>query len=536
MNEEPVNPGSRILESRSGSTGYYANPWFALDHPDHNDPDHGSVWFGALGWSGNWRIDVEETPYDQVRVTGGYNPFDFAYRLGPGKSLTTPPFYGGYTDGGIGGASRLLHQFERTEILPDSSGLRVRPILYNSWYATGFNVNLANQEALAKKAASLGVERFVIDDGWFGERNSDRAGLGNWVVNPEKFPKGLKPLIAYVKNLGMDFGIWVEPEMVNPDSDLYREHPDWVLNFTGRPRSQGRHQLVLNLARDDVKEYTFQWLDRLVTDNDIAFLKWDHNRDFSEPGWPQVAPEKQRNLWVLYTRNLYEILDRLRRKHPKLEIETCAGGGARVDLGILHRTDQAWVSDDTDALDRLIMQDGFTYAYTPHVMEDWVTDVPNGTNGRTVPLKFNFLVAMEGSLGIGADLNHWTTDETATATQMIAYYKTVRDTVQNGSLYRLESLRNGGNFAATEYVSKDSSQAVLFAFLHSQEFGNLLPPVRLHGLDGHSLYRIYRINDRSSERVETFSGDYLMNHGLSLRLTGDYDSTSLRFDKISGAR
>ena len=194
LNEEPIHPRSRILESRTGSTGYYANPWFALDHPGDHDPAHGSVWFGALGWSGNWRIDVEETPFEQVRVTGGYNTFDFAYHLAPGESLTTPPFYAGYTDGGIGGASRLLHRFERTEILPDSAGLRTRPILYNSWYATGFNVNMANQEALAREAASLGVERFVIDDGWFGERNSDRSGLGDWFVNSQKFPLGLNRL------------------------------------------------------------------------------------------------------------------------------------------------------------------------------------------------------------------------------------------------------------------------------------------------------------------------------------------------------
>lgn len=205
-------------------------------------------------------------------------------------------------------------------------------------------------------------------------------------------------------------------------------------------------------------------------------------------------------------------------------------------MGILHRTDQAWISDDTDALDRLIMQDGFTYAYTPHIMEDWVTDVPNGIDGRTVPLKFNFLVAMEGSLGIGADLNRWTPEELTTAKQMIAYYKMVRDTVQNGYLYRLNSLRHGGNFAATEYVAKDGSQVVLFAFLHSQEFGDALPMLRLRGLDGQSLYRVHRIDDKLIERIETLSGDYLMNHGISLRLTADYDSTSICFEKISIAK
>lgn len=532
LKEEPVGIGSRLLESRTGSTGDYANPWFALDLQGSDDPEHGSVWFGALGWSGNWRIQLEQTPDLQLRVTGGYSPFDFAYHLAAGQTLTTPSFYGGYTDGGVGEASRLLHTLERTQILPGAPGARPRPVLYNSWYATEFTFNEADQEALAKKAAALGVERFVIDDGWFSKRKTDHAGLGDWYVDPDKFPHGLKPLIVYVKSLGMDFGLWVEPEMVNPDSDLYRKHPDWELNFPGRPRTEARHQLVLNLAREDVKEYTFHWLDQLVTDNDIAFLKWDHNRDYTEPGWPQVPPEVQKNLWVQYTKNLYEVIDRLRQKHPKLEIETCASGGARVDLGILQRTEQAWVSDDTDALDRLIMQEGFSYAYTPRIMENWVTDVPNGVSNRTVPLKFNFLVAMEGALGIGANLTHWPDSDLSTAKQMIAEYKPIRNTVQTGLLYRLKSMRDGGNFAATEYVAQDGSQTVLFAFLHSQLFGNAFPELHLQGLDPNAIYKVQRTDDTLVEQVDTMSGAYLMNHGISLWLKGDYDSTLLVFEKV----
>ncbi len=287
----------------------------------------------------------------------------------------------------------------------------MRPVLYNSWEATEFDVSETGQIALAEKAGKLGIERFVIDDGWFGQRKKDNAGLGDWYVNKEKFPNGLKPVIDRVHALGMDFGIWVEPEMVNPDSDLYRKHPDWAMNFPGRPRTEARTQLLLNLAREDVKEYVFQWLDQLVTSNDIAFLKWDYNRNWAEPGWDAVPVAEQKKIYVTYVRNLYDILDRLRAKHPKLEIESCSGGGGRVDLGILRYTDEVWPSDNTDALDRLTLQDGFSQAYTPGIMMAWVTDVPSGIDHRVVPLKFRFLVAMSGSLAVGSNLNKFTPEE-----------------------------------------------------------------------------------------------------------------------------
>ena len=442
LQSEKLLVGKRVIESRRGSTGVEANPWFAIDRSSDTDESHGPVWFGELGWSGSWRFTIERTSSDQCRVVGGFNPFDFSYRLAPGESLETPPFFAGFTDAGLGEASRILHRFQLEQILPGHPHARTRPVLYNSWEATEFNVDEAGQMALAEKAARLGVERFVVDDGWFGQRNNDHAGLGDWYVNPQKFPHGLKPLIDRVHTLGMDFGLWVEPEMVNPDSDLYRKHPDWVMNFPGRPRTQGRNQLVLNLARDDVKEYVFTWLDRLVTDNDIALLKWDYNRNWSEPGWPEAPLADQKKIWVRYVQNLYDILDHLRSKHPRLEIEGCSGGGARVDLGMLRRVDQVWPSDNTDALDRLTIQYGFTEAYTPHVMMAWVTDVPNGIDGRVTPLTFRFLVAMTGSLGIGGNLNKWTDDEIDVAAKMIAFYKQIRATVQDGSLFRLGSQWN----------------------------------------------------------------------------------------------
>ena len=384
LNREPIHEGIKVLESRTGHTGHNINPWFAIDSGDAGE-EHGRVWFGALAWSGNWRISVEQTPYRQVRVTGGFNPFDFAYRLETGESLETPVFYAGYAQHGFGEASRLLHDLERSDIQPGGIKARPRPVLYNSWEATEFKVDEAGQTALAEKAAKLGVELFVMDDGWFGKRNNDHAGLGDWTVNPQKFPNGLNGLITKVNALGMDFGLWVEPEMVNPDSDLYRAHPDWVMNFPGRPRSELRNQLILNMAREDVREYIFGVLDKLASTYKIRYFKWDMNRIFAEPGWPEAPIDRQRELWVKYVWNYYDIMKRLREKHPGLEIESCSGGGGRIDLGVLSYVDEVWTSDNTEAFDRLRIQEGFSQAYAAKFMSAWVTDVPN-MNGRSTPL------------------------------------------------------------------------------------------------------------------------------------------------------
>ena len=529
LNREPIHEGMKVLESRKGHTSHNINPWFAIDTGDAGE-EHGSVWFGALAWSGNWRITVEQTPYRQVRVTGGLNTFDFAYRLKPGESLETPEFSGGYSAGGFGAASRLMHRFEREKILAGGASARLRPVLYNSWEATTFNVNEPGQRQLAEKASKLGVELFVMDDGWFGKRNNDRAGLGDWFVNATKFPQGLKPLIDYVNQLKMDFGLWVEPEMVNADSDLYRAHPDWVINFTGRPRSELRNQMILNLARNDVKEYIFGVLDKLASEYHIRYFKWDMNRAFSEPGWPEAEPGDQRKLWVEYVRNLYDILDRLRARHPDLEIESCSGGGGRVDLGILRRVNEVWPSDNTEAFDRLRVQEGFTQAYTPKVMSAWVTDVPN-MNGRSTPLQFRFLVAMQGALGIGAKLNRWTDNDSATATKMIALYKRIRATVQAGDLYRLFSPREG-DLTANEYVASDGKQAVLFAFRHSQQYNTAVPAIRVRGLDERALYRVESVDGKLAENQPQLSGAYLMRAGLNVNLRGDFDSTAVVLERV----
>lgn len=532
LQTRPIEPGSIVIESRKGVTSHQANPWIAISHAG-TEEESGPVWFGALGWSGSWRIHVDMDALGSVRTTAGYNPFDFAYRLKPGESLASPVFHAGYSESGFGGASRMFHRYQRERILPGAPQPRLRPILYNSWEATTFAVDEAGQVALAEKAASIGVERFVVDDGWFGARNSDKAGLGDWLVNRQKFPNGLAPLIRRVNALGMEFGLWVEPEMVNPDSDLYRAHPDWVINFKGRPRSEARNQLVLNLARKDVYEHLLTVLDKLLVEHDIAFLKWDHNRAWSEPGWPEAAPGEQQRLYVSYVENLYKLLAELRRRHPKLEIESCASGGGRVDLGIMALTDQVWTSDNTDPFDRLLIQDGFSHAYAPGIMMAWVTDAPNYLNKRVTSLEYRFLSSMQGALGIGANLNHWKDEDFAKAKHLVAEYKSVRSTVQQGKLYRLVSPQRGAARSATLSVAQDGKQAVLFAFLHSGGRRNPQPSIQLRGLDPKRNYALRAISGSAAPQTpQRASGAYWMGRGIDVVLEGDFQAAAFVLDGV----
>jgi alpha-galactosidase len=533
--DSPVTPALTVLESRRGSTGHGNQPWFAIGKDGQTSETDGPVWYGGLAWSGSFRLSVGADNLGRVRISGGYNPYDFSWSLKPGETLDTPVFYAGYAAKGMGDASRRFHAFQRTSIIPGGTKAKIRPVLYNSWEATTFNVTEAGQMALAEKAAKLGVERFVVDDGWFGARNDDKAGLGDWTVNAAKFPNGLKPLIDRVKSLGMDFGLWVEPEMVNPDSDLYRAHPDWVLAFPGRPRTEGRNQLLLNLARTDVRDHLLNWLDRLVRDNDIAFLKWDYNRNWTEAGWPGVAVEDQQRVQVAYVRNLYHILSELRRRHPGLEIEGCSGGGGRIDLGIMTLTDQSWTSDNTDPFDRLTIQDGFTQAYAPSIMMAWVTDSPNWANGRQTSLDYRFLSAMQGSLGLGANLDHWQQGDFATATKWIAAYKEIRATVQRGDLYRIAPPRAGAATSATVYVAPDRKQAVLFQMLHSAMFRDNMEALRMQGLDPARRYAVRMLGGAAlPDGVPgQASGAYWMEQGVRMKLKGDFQGAALVFEAVS---
>lgn len=484
LRRDPLPHGETVLTSRRGITSHHASPWVMLDDGEA-DEEHGRVWSAALAWSGSWRITVQRTPGGRAGFTGGTGHEGTVVPLAPGEEHTTPVFAGLFTDQGFGAASRAWHRYVRDHVLPHAD--ETAPVLYNSWEATGFDVDETGQKALAERAAALGVELYVVDDGWFGARRDDRAGLGDWTPSPDRFPDGLEPLADTVHRLGMRFGLWVEPEMVNPDSDLYRAHPDWVLHIPGRTRSELRNQLVLNFARDDVADWAYGWLTRTVADNGIDFLKWDMNRALSEAGWPGTADGHDR-LWTRYVTNLYGVLDRLRDDHPGLRVETCGGGGGRIDLGILRRTDQAWVSDNTDAVDRLVIQHGFGQVFPARVMSAWVTDVPNQLTARTVPLRFRFHTAMSGLLGIGGDLTRWPEEELAEAAELVAAYKQVRHLVQHGDLYRLSG-PHGEQPTVVQYTAPDGSETLVLAWRRGPRHGVPQPPVRLRGLTPGARYR-----------------------------------------------
>ena len=543
---ERLGAGRRIIEHRSLQTGHAANPFFLLNRPGQAWESHGFVYFGALAYSGSWQLTFEQFPGGDVRVHGGYHPVDFGLTLQPGETHRTPALVCGVSGDGWGGASRRLHAYTRERVLPmavvgvpaapppgtmeiltgeDTSttepsgtvrppaGAGFRPILYNSWEATYFGLTEANQIDLARKAAAIGVELFCVDDGWFGGRRFDVAGLGDWTVSPDVFPNGLEPLITEVNRLGMAFGLWVEPEMVNPDSDLYRTHPDWVLHFPGRPRTEARCQLILDFGRSEVIETIFNALDSLLAQHNIAFLKWDMNRNVSEPG--SVVGKA---IWQAHVAGVYGIIDRLRAKYPRLTIESCSGGGGRVDLGILGRTDQVWPSDNTDALERLRIQEGFSLAYPARVMEAWVTHEKNHQTNRIHELSTRFDVAMRGALGIGANLNELSESELKAYASFIAFYKRIRHIVQGGDLYRLERLEEAGA-STIQYVLPDSSEAVYSVAVQSHKLGHFRPMVPLKGLISSASYLVL---DRFEKVRYTATGYELMVQGIP----GDEDGRS----------
>ncbi|MFT3788613.1 MAG: alpha-galactosidase [Tepidisphaeraceae bacterium] len=433
----PLKQGVFTLAQRGLNTGHASNPAYIVVEPKSTTEAAGPAYFGALAYSGNWALRFERVTTGAARVIGGYEPGSTSITLQPDEAHTTPAFVLGVCDDGVGGASQRLHAFTQQHVLPP--GPDERPVLYNSWEATYFDLNFDGQLELAKRAATIGVELFCLDDGWFGARRNDKAGLGDWFVSMDAFPEGLRPLADEVRKLGMQFGLWVEPEMVNADSDLYRAHPDWVLHWPGRPRREERNQLLLDFGRPEVVAYIYERLDALVREIGVDFFKWDFNRAVSDPG-----SAAGKNLYRRHVEAFYGLLDRLRKTHPKLAIQTCSGGGGRIDFGVLQRTDQAWVSDNTDAHDRTFIEDGYSLFYPPRTMESWVTHERNHQTGRESSLGQRFDVAMRGVLGIGSALNRLPQTELDEYAKRIAFYKRIRKTVHTGRLHRLETADRGG--------------------------------------------------------------------------------------------
>jgi alpha-galactosidase len=462
----------------------------------------GEVYFGLIKWSGNWKVEIQKQLYERIAVSMGLNDWDFNFLLEPNQTFETPEIVFGFSEKGFDKMTNNLHKYARDFILPDRNSSKTKKVLYNSWEATLFDVNEKNQKDLANIASKIGVELFVMDDGWFGKRDSDKRGLGDWSVNREKFPNGLAPLIKHVNNLGMDFGIWVEPEMVNPDSELYSKHPDWILNFPNRPKTEKRNQLILNLAKNEVKNYIIDFMNDLLSGNNIKYVKWDMNRYVFESGWPEKENEKQKEIWFHYVKNFYEIMEILRNNHPDVIFENCSSGGGRVDLGIMKYFDELWTSDNTNPFDRQYIQEGFSMVYPTSTMRSWVTDW-EGKN--TYPLDFRFKVAMTGTLGIGSNLFEYTEKELEKAKENVELYKKIRRVVQFGDYYLLNSVYED-NYQAIQYSLED--ETVVFIFINPKAVSNFESyNIKLRNLEDNCKYKI-------NETQETFSGKALMKSGL----------------------
>lgn len=526
MHKTRLTPGVKTLQVRDFFS--WTSPWFAVMPENKSDEHSGLVWFGQVAYAGNWRVDFDKSSSGNLQIIGGTNFWDTELTLEPAEAFTTPKMVFGFSSEGLNGASQRLHDYIRGRVMRPVTREQLRPVLYNSWEVSTFNVNEQQQVDLAKVAKDIGVELFVVDDGWFRGRINDKAGLGDWEVDKNKFPNGLAPFIEKVKQLDLQFGIWIEPEMVNKDSDLYRAHPDWVLHYPTRVAHEHRNQLMLNLARQDVCDYLFKMLDTLFTEYDIDYIKWDRNRAITEPGWPSASPEMQREVRIRFIDNLYKLIDALQAKHPKIAFETCSGGGGRVNLAMLGRMDQAWPSDNTNPSDRVMMQYGYLNAFPANTMSSWVTDTDWHKSAPS--LEYRFDVAMSGLLGIGADITKWDEKEKEIARRKIAQYKEIRGVVQKGTLFRLQSPFETQR-SVLQYVLPDKTKSVVFMYNMwdtlklSTSTGNAYQNVRLKGLDPQALYRV---SDFWDKKVD---GETLMNIGLPWLAFGDTNSRIFVLEK-----
>ncbi|MFB6640196.1 alpha-galactosidase [Streptomyces chartreusis] len=502
--------GTFTMGSTQGVPGHAYVPWLAVQDLASDDAPAYGV---ALEWPGNWHITAEAEPGGAVRVRAGRVPHEGAVLLAPGATLTTPRLACAFSPDGLDGLSRVWHRYDRH--LSGDRLHRTRKVLYNSWEATGFDVDAAGQLELAKTAADIGAELFVVDDGWFTGRRDDTGGLGDWYPDPAAFPQGFDRFVEEIRGLGLDFGLWVEPESVSPGSRLHAEHPDWIYRVDGRPARLVRNQLLLDLGRTDVQDFVIGTLDRLLGSYAIGYLKWDMNRPPTERGRPGAGHV---DLDAEHVAGYLRVLDHLRTAHPDVTVEGCAGGGARIDHMTLARTDVVWPSDNTAPLDRLRVQHGFLHAHAPHVMSSWVTDAPGVFDPRPRSLAFRFVNAMCGVLGIGADLRTWTSDERAEAARWIARYKEVRDVLHHGEARLL-----GSPADATCGVQYDAGERTVVAALSTGRLdGAPLVPgrpgrLRLRGLDPAAHYR-------DTATGTTYSGAHLLHYGLPFAWSRDHDA------------
>ena len=520
-----LNLASYVRENRRGRTSHDSFPGLIL-HTEHCNQDNGEAYGFHLGWSGNHKILAERMADGRAYVQMGELLLPGEIRLKQNESYTTPTLYATYSAEGFNGLSAQFHRYVRQSLIRDEVKQKPRPVHYNTWEGIYFDHDMPTLLGLAEKAAEIGVERFVLDDGWFPGRKDDKAGLGDWFVDEQKYPEGLSPLISKVNQLGMEFGLWFEPEMVNPDSDLFRAHPDWVLSTPPNPDMGFRNQLVLDLTNQQVFDYLYQRLNTLLNQYNISYIKWDMNRDILQAGDSQSHPAIH-----CQTKRFYELLSKLRQAHPQVEIESCASGGGRADYGVLAHTDRIWTSDSNDGLNRLSIQRGFSYFFPPELMGSHVGPRHCHITHRHLSMALRCATAMFGHMGMEMDLRELDDKETLELKQALDIYKQHRNLIHTGRLVRLEMNSHSHGFG---YVSNDKSHGLYSYTLLNDHATSMPGTYNFTGLDENKVYRLDIIwptkgdgfwPDESLFHFDTclpqidgqvFSGESLIQLGLQL--------------------
>lgn len=525
IHRRPLTGDKIVAESSRGASSPQASPCLILTEKGASE-HKGEVWAVNLVYSGDFQGLAEVGQYRSVRLQMGLNPLTFGWNLKGGETFTAPEAVLVYSDEGLNKMSQTFHELYRKRLCRGYWRERQRPVLLNGWEAFTFDVNEENCLSLAKEAAKLGIELFVLDDGWFKNRKDDRRALGDWSVDEKKFPQGLESLIRKICAEGMNFGIWFEPEMISFDSDLYRAHPDWVIQSPDYAPIPGRNQYVLDLSNPQVCRYIVDALSKILQIKGVSYVKWDMNRHMTDLSSFYLKDKDQRELSHRYMLGLYSILESLHEKFPKVLFEGCSSGGGRFDAGMLYYMPQTWTSDNTDAICRLKIQYGTSLLFPPITMGAHVSVSPNLQVGRSCSLKTRFAVAMSGNLGYEMDVRHLPLEEKEEIKRQIVFYKTVRDVVQKGRFYRLCD-PGQGNVAAWNFVSEDENTVVysFFRILADAVFAN--SPVKLKGLKEESFYRLRGTS-------VCYGGDELMYAGLSSKLLGgDFMSEIFIFDRIT---
>lgn len=539
----PVTGGIQTVSSRRGASSHQHNPFVILAGRETTE-EHGDCCGLMLVYSGSHRTDIERDQSGGTRVVMGIHDEQFRWTLAPGEWFQTPEVLLTFTHQGLGQLSRSYHRFIRNNLCRSPWSNRRRPVLINNWEATYFQFDTDKIVSIARQASALGVEMLVLDDGWFGARDDENRGLGDWFVNEKKLPGGLSRLIAEVNGLGMKFGLWVEPEMVNEDSDLYRAHPDWALTLPGRQPTMGRNQLVLDMGRSEVVNYLCERLSALLETYHIDYIKWDMNRSLTDVYSLALPPERQGEAAHRYVLGVYDLLERLTARFPEVLLEGCAGGGGRFDAGMLAYCPQIWCSDDTDAVERLTIQYGTSFGYPVSAMGAHVSACPNHQTGRTVSLDTRAVVAMSGTFGYELDLNLLTEEEKAAVRRQIGRFHRYGDLIRQGDYYRLSDPTQNADYTAWQTVSEDRGEALVSVVVTHVRATSPLICLRLRGLEENALYRVREFAAfgtgnacgelSGQEEGRIYTGGGLMYGGFVLpRLYGDCPSVQIYLERVT---